>query len=45
MFAGAAFDAEFATDVRTFFRDSCHLDLTDQQLQTLVAREERATKP
>jgi iron complex transport system substrate-binding protein len=40
-----AFDAEFAADVRSFFREFYHLDLTDQQLQTLVAREERVTKP
>jgi iron complex transport system substrate-binding protein len=32
------FDAEFAADVRAFFRDFYHLDLTDQQLQTLVGR-------
>jgi iron complex transport system substrate-binding protein len=31
-----AFDAEFAADVRAVFRDFYHLDLTEQQLQTLV---------
>ncbi len=30
-----SFDAEFAADVRAFFRDFYHLDLTDQQLQRL----------
>ena len=32
------FDGEFSADVRAFFRDFYHLDLTDQQLQRLVAR-------
>jgi iron complex transport system substrate-binding protein len=31
------FDAQFAADVRAFFRDFYHLELTDQQLQKLVA--------
>jgi iron complex transport system substrate-binding protein len=33
-----AFDAEFATDLRAFFRDFYHLELTDSQLQKLVGR-------
>jgi iron complex transport system substrate-binding protein len=33
-----AFDAEFAADVRAVFRDFYHLDLTDQQLQKLLAQ-------
>lgn len=32
-----AFDAEFSADVRAFFRDFYHLDLTEQQLQRLFA--------
>ena len=39
------FDAEFSADVRAFFRDFYHLNLTDQQLQALVTRDERATRP
>jgi len=34
---GRAFDREFETDVRAFFTEFYHLDLTGQQLQTLVA--------
>lgn len=33
-----AFGAEFATDLRAFFRDFYHLELTDSQLQKLVGR-------
>ena len=32
-----AFDAQFDADVRAFFRDFYHLELTDQQLRKLVA--------
>jgi iron complex transport system substrate-binding protein len=34
---GRAFDAEFNADIRAFFSDFYHLDLTDQQIRTLVA--------
>jgi iron complex transport system substrate-binding protein len=35
---GRAFDAQFAEDVRAFFREFYHLELTDQQLQKLVGQ-------
>jgi iron complex transport system substrate-binding protein len=34
--AGRAFDAELDADVRGFFKDFYHLELTDQQSRTLV---------
>jgi iron complex transport system substrate-binding protein len=36
---GRSFDAEFDADIRVFFRDFYHLELTDPQLRTLVATE------
>lgn len=33
---GRSFDAEFDADIRAFFRDFYHLELTDQQLRKLV---------
>jgi hypothetical protein len=35
---GRAFDASFDADVRAFFRDFYHLDLTDAQLRKLVTQ-------
>ena len=34
---GRAFDAQFEADLRAFFRDFYHLELTEQQLRKLVA--------
>jgi len=33
---GRNFDAEFEADIRLFFRDFYHLELTDAQLRTLL---------
>ena len=35
---GRAFDAEFSEDVRRFFSDFYHVEITDAQVQKLVAR-------
>src|SRR5262245_43906068 len=34
---GRSFDADFQSDVRAFFKDFYHLDLTDAQMQKLLA--------
>jgi hypothetical protein len=34
---GRAFDAEFTADIRAFFSEFYHLDLTDQQIRKLLA--------
>jgi hypothetical protein len=36
--SGRTFDAEFDADVRSFFKEFYHLDLTDPQLRKLVAQ-------
>jgi iron complex transport system substrate-binding protein len=36
--SGRTFDAEFDADVRGYFKEFYHLELTDQQLRKLVAR-------
>ena len=36
--SGRAFDAEFDTDVRAFYKEFYHLDLTDAQLRKLVVQ-------
>jgi iron complex transport system substrate-binding protein len=37
---GRALDAEFDADIRSFFTDFYHLDLTDPQLRKLTGRQE-----